>query len=395
MRWSNRNDDDNLKALLRGEDGSRLGTALAEMREHAPEAPAELRGRIRALAVDKPLRQHAPRRRLVGRLSPVPVGAVAATVLVIAVAVPAISAFTDDGAMSEAGDGVSGAAVEAGGDGGPQLSPDAVAGERGLRRALPSTPAPPPASAADRAALSPKALSGAAPVPSTRRAQDYSARIRLHVGDHDELSQAVQSAIRATRGLGGYITYVDYGTSGTKDGVAELSVRVPVGRVQTAIARFSGLGTILEQQTEIRDLQGQIDRITRDIQRRRDRIAKFEAQLKDPRLSGAERNRLESRLVQARRGLANATRGRAGVIRQSRFAKLDLAFTTEKRSEPAPPPSDLRKLLDDAVGVLAVELAVLLYALIAGAPFIALALLAFFGARALRRGADGRVLERA
>jgi hypothetical protein len=99
--------------------------------------------------------------------------------------------------------------------------------------------------------------------------------------------------------------------------------------------------------------------------------------------------------VQARRGLANATRGRAGVIRQSRFAKLDLAFTTEKRSEPAPPPSDLRKLLDDAVGVLAVELAVLLYALIAGAPFIALALLAFFGARALRRGADGRVLERA
>jgi Domain of unknown function (DUF4349) len=244
-------------------------------------------------------------------------------------------------------------------------------------------------------ALRARAADKAAPAPSTSRAQDYSADIKLHVADHDELSDAVQSAIRTTRQLGGYVTYVDYGTSGQKDGEATLAVRVPVGRVQTAVARFSQLGTILEQQTEIVDLQGKVDRITRDIQQRRDRIAKLEAQLKDPTLSDAQRNRLEARLVQAKRGLANAQRDRAGVLRQSRYAKLDLAFTTEKRNEPAPPPSDLRKTIDDAAGILAAELGVLLYVLIAGAPLIALALLAWLGARAARRAASQRVLERA
>ena len=172
-------------------------------------------------------------------------------------------------------------------------------------------------------------------------------------------------------------------------------MRVPVGRVQTAIARFSELGTILEQQTEVRDLQGQVDRITRDIQARRDRIAKLEAELKDPTLSERERDRLEARLVQAKRGLATATRNRAAVRRQASFAKLELAFTTEESNEPVPPPSDLRRTFDDALGVLAAELGVLLYVLIAGAPFIVLAILAVLGARALRRGANARVLERA
>ncbi len=390
MRWSNRNDDENLHELLRGEDGGRLGTALAEMREHAPEAPPEVRERIRTLTAEK-LSEHdaPPRRPFTNRFSRL--GAVAAAVLVLAVAIPALASFTGDGKVRSK-------SADAGG-GGEALTP---AGQ-------PAHPPPPAARASGGESFlapRPPALdsggtelapspSKAAPIPSTKRAQDYSARIKLHVTDHDELSQAVQSAIRSTRELGGYVTYVDYGTSGRKDGGAELSVRVPVGRVQTAIARFSELGTILEQQTEIRDLQARIDGITRDIQRRRDRIARLEAQLKDPTLSDAGRNRLEARLVQAKRGLAKATGGRAGVIRQSRYAKLDLAFTTEKRSEAAPPPSDLRQLLDDAVGVLAMELAVVLYVLIAGAPFIALALLAFFGARAFRRGADGRVLERA
>ena len=49
MRWSNRNDDGKLEALLSGEDEGRLGPALTELQRSAPEAPAELRERIRAL----------------------------------------------------------------------------------------------------------------------------------------------------------------------------------------------------------------------------------------------------------------------------------------------------------------------------------------------------------
>jgi hypothetical protein len=401
MRWSDKSD--NLEALLRGEGETKLGAAVAELREHTPEPSDALRDRVRVIAAGAEERTWTPEpkppfyRRY--RFRPAHVAAAAAAILVVTVAMSGILA------LSNATDDDSGGAVIAG----PQAPPGAVQRlrENPAARNPWATPprtdseseahgsaAPPPTALRES---TPKAAPQRAlgPVPSATRAQDYSARIKLHVKNPDELSGAVQSAIRSTRRLGGYVTYVDYGTSGARDGDAELSVRVPVGRVQSAIARFSMLGTILEQQTEVRDLQGQIDRITRDVQQRRDRIAKLEAELKDPTLSEGERNRLEARIVQAKRGLANALRGRAGVIRQSRFAKLDLAFTTEKREEPAPPPSELRKTLDDAAGILAAEVGVLLYVLIAGAPFIVLALLAWLGARAARRAARQRVLERA
>jgi Domain of unknown function (DUF4349) len=414
MRWSDRNED-NLEALLRGEGKPKLGAALAEMREKAPEAPSDVRERVRGLAAEEA--ESEPRRRLsFGGYRPsfAHAGALAAAVVLLAVAIP-VATMSGDGASSDAaGDaGSSRAVAEPTGPTEPAVKPAIRErlGEAGpppapLPPAMRFSPTPggggyvtelPNLSAADSgsARLRSTEKAKAAPLPSATRAQDYSANIKLHVADHDQLSDAVQSAIRTTRQLGGYVTYVDYGTSGEKDGEATLAVRVPVGRVQAAVARFSQLGTILQQETEIVDLQGRIDRITRDIQSRRDRIAKLEAELKNPTLGEAERNRLEARIVQAKRGLANAQRARTGILRQSRFAKLDLAFTTEKREEPAPPPSDLEKTLDDAVGILAAELGVLLFILIAGAPFIALALLAWFGARAARRAAGQRVLERA
>jgi len=394
MRWSNRNDDDKLEALLSGEDGGPLGSAVTELRRSAPEAPAELRERIRALAEQEPAIERPSRSPRTQRFSLAHAGVAVAAVLLVAVSIPAIGALTRDGSNEASAPPPSAALAGGGAKLRSQLPPETPNSE-GRRSAepfpAPSPSAPPPPAASrfeDRAFR-------AGPLPSPSRAQDYSASIKLRVSDPDELSKAVQSAIRTTRDLGGYVTYVDYGTSGAKDGGAELSVRVPVGRVQSAIARFSMLGTILEQQTEVRDLQGQIDRITRNVQLRRDRIAKLEAELKDPTLGEAERNRLEARLVQAKRGLANAARGRAGLIRQSRFAKLDLAFTTKKEKEAPAPPSELRKTLDDAAGILVAELGVLLYVLIAGAPFIVLALLAWLGARAARRAASQRVLERA
>ena len=389
MRWSNRNDDGKLEALLSGEDGSRLGPALTELQRSAPEAPAELRERIRALVGQEQTVEKPSRHAWTRRFSFAHAGVAVAAFLLVAVAIPAIGALTRD-SSNEASAPPPSAAKAGGGGTQPQRPPQTPSAES-RRSAEPplALAAPPPTSRFDGRALK------AAPLPSPSRAQDYSASIKLHVDDPDELSKSVQSAIRTTRQLGGYVTYVDYGTSGVKDGDAQLSVRVPLGRVQSAIARFSMLGTILEQQTEVRDLQAQIDRITRDVQRRRDRIAKLDAELKDPNLTQDERTRLEARIVQARRGLANAIRGRSGLIRQSRFATLDLAFTTEKRKEAPAPPSELRRTLDDAAGILAAELGVLLYVLIAGAPFIVLGLLAWLAARAARRAASHRVLERA
>lgn len=404
MRWSDRGDAD-LDALLHGEEaGTKLGAALAELREQRTEPSDALRERVRAIAADAEERRWTPEqqppfyRRYRFRVAHVAAAAAALLVLTVAMSgILALSNATDDEGPARLVAGPQSPPEQVQGDSRDESGDAARERPRGGEARRSAAPPPPPAAAESGSAqpLTPSASPKAAPVPSATRAQDYSARIVLHVADHDELSESVQSAIRSTRELGGYVTYVDYGTSGSTDGRAELAVRIPVGRVQTAVARFSELGTILEQQTEIVDLQGRIDRITRDIQRRRDRIAKLEAQLRDPNLSEAERDRLEARVVQAKRGLAQATRDRAGVLRQSRFAKLDLAFTTEERKEPAPPPSDLRRTLDDATGILVAELGVLLYVLIAGAPFIVLALLAWLGARAVRRGANQRVLERA
>jgi hypothetical protein len=403
MRWSER-PDDNLDAL----DGdTKLGAALAELRERRHEPSAALRERVQAIAAEEPDAARPPaRRRFAGyRLSPARVGALAAALLLVAVAIPAV--FSIAGSSGDSG-GTEAVARQA-----ESPQPELVTPPHS-RKALPDAPPPPPAATpfgadgppgagvpqfqpsapalgAERRSAAP--LQRDAPLPSRSRAQDYHANIKLHVGGHDELSDAVQSAIRTTRSLGGYVTYVDYGTSGREDGAAELAVRIPVGRVQAAVARFSQLGTILEQQTEIVDLQGRIDRITRDVQRRRDRIAKLEAELRDPTLSDAARNRLEARLVQARRGLANATRQRAGVIRQSRFAKLDLAFTTEREREAPAPPGRVKRMLDDAVGVLLAELAIVLFALIVAAPLVLLVALGWLGARTLRRAANDRLLE--
>src|SRR5918992_5976822 len=103
MRWSDRNDDDNLEALLRGDGGTKLGAALTELREHKTEPPEALRERVRAIAADTEKRVWTPQRkpplyrRYRFRLAHV--AAAAAAVLVVTVAmngILALSNATDD-----------------------------------------------------------------------------------------------------------------------------------------------------------------------------------------------------------------------------------------------------------------------------------------------------------
>ena len=101
------------------------------------------------------------------------------------------------------------------------------------------------------------------PLPPRRpgRAQRYSAELTLSVKDVDALSDATQQALRITRDLGGYLVNVSYATSDT--GVSSLTLKVPTANVQQAIVRLTGLGTIVSQQVQIDDLQGQVDELTK------------------------------------------------------------------------------------------------------------------------------------
>jgi hypothetical protein len=308
-----------------------LATAL---REETPTAPVELRERVARIAATTP----PPPRRSILSLRRVLVFAAPATVaasLVLALAV-----------------GIKTAAV---GD-----EPPMGATVANLERKLAPTDQ---AQTFDRA----RQRTAAVPAPSGRRAQDVQANLRILVDDTNDLSAATQRALRTTRRLGGYVLAVNYGTPEPTEGTATLRVRVPVSRVQAAIVEFSGLGRILAQQTQITDVQQQLDELTRQIRRAKGDKAR----------------------------IAALRRQRTALSRRAAYATVAVDLTTYEPEQPTASPGRLERALDDATGVLAAELAIGAYALIVASPFLVLLLAGLAGNRAYRRYTDQRLLERA
>src|SRR4029077_9899000 len=95
----------------------------------------------------------------------------------------------------------------------------------------------------------PNALRAALP-PSGSRAQVYAVDLELRVSD---LSATTKQAIQLTRGWGGYLVSVDSG-SASKSGTAYLTLRVPIVKVQTAVAKLTELGTIVSDHVSIQDV---------------------------------------------------------------------------------------------------------------------------------------------
>jgi hypothetical protein len=232
------------------------------------------------------------------------------------------------------------------------------------------------------------------PPTSPGRTQDYYADLRVRVDDLNDLSERTQDALRLTQRYGGYVVSTNYRNPRSDEGDATLELRVPIGRVQEALVAFSQLGAIVSQNVSIRDLQGQIDRWTRDIRRLRDRMATLRASLLDPNLSPAERSRIENELAQARARVASLEQQRRLLQRQGRYAKISLALTTQQPAAKEESPGRIERAVDDAGSLLAKEVAFGLYALIVASPFLLLLGLAIVGARAGRRRADQRLLER-
>ena len=87
----------------------------------------------------------------------------------------------------------------------------------------------------------------------------------MRVKDGDALSKATVEAMRWTRSVGGYVAQVSYGTAGAKTGESHLILRVPVGKVQDAIQKLSGLGTLQSQNVSVTDLQDQVNAQTKRI----------------------------------------------------------------------------------------------------------------------------------
>ena len=211
-----------------------------------------------------------------------------------------------------------------------------------------------------------------APIAPAERAQLYSVAIALRVKD---LSETTQDALRRTRALGGYVRSVDYG-EGDGEGTARLVLRVPIGRVQTAILRYSELGTILDQHVSVRDIQPRLNR-------RFERIAELRRVI--PTLSGEEQAAAQAELE----ALQTAQRRER---RQASFATASLNLTTKDAVVVPTEPGRIQRALERAADVLAAETVAIVYAAVVAAPFILLGLVVVIAARAARRRSDRRLL---
>ncbi len=227
--------------------------------------------------------------------------------------------------------------------------------------------------------------------PAKGRLQQYDASLTLRVKDADELSQRTQQAMRLTRRLGGYVASASFDVPGRR-GVSTLVLRVPIDRVQGALAQFAGYGTLLSQKISVRDLQQRVDAQAARIAALRRSIAAIEERLRG-QLSFDERARLERLLAVEETRLSALQKRRAATVRRAELARVAVTFVTP-RPQAGAAPSRLDRTLDDAGSVLVRELELLLYALVVTGPLLVVGGAAIALGRAQRRRSDRRLLER-
>jgi hypothetical protein len=337
---------------------------IHELRATRPSAPAELRARVRAIAVGEPARSSWRVRRL---RVPLRRGLV--------IAVPAAAAL----ALATAG--VLGLA----------RSDNPTALRQQAATATLESAAKPAGSVAGSLAGSVNAQLGEPTRDSaTSRAQRVSATMTLEVRNSDAVSRAAQGALDLTRSLGGYVVSSSVATG--EEGSASLTVRVPVARVQEAIAGLSALGRIVSQQVTIDDLQATLDELQKREASVRGQIARIRARLESESLDPETEAVLRAKLQTLRAELVQLRTGIDSTNAEARMSTIQVAVVTPGASGAVPPTSRIDRTIDEALNVVAWEGIVLLGLLIVLAPFALVGVGAWLARRVYRRHEEERLL---
>jgi Domain of unknown function (DUF4349) len=230
-----------------------------------------------------------------------------------------------------------------------------------------------------------------APAPSGSRAQIYAVDVQLRVSD---LSETTKQAINLTRGYGGYLVTVDYG-SGRTSGTAYLVLRIPIVKVQNAVVKLTALGTILNDHVSIQDIQGQLNQRYSQMQALKAKIAKIRANLTETNLTTSQTAFFEAALAQRLAQLAKLQEVQVAQRTRASFSTVSLDLETKKAAAVVPSkPGRIGQALHNIGRVLVTEAEVLIYILLIGAPFIALAALLWASRRTLRRRSEEQLLAR-
>ena len=328
------------------------------LRAHAPQAPESLRARVLAPKPAPVRRWSLPPRRLALVALPAALG--------LAVAAAVVTGIVRSGNHPVAGQRNVG-----------------VVGSTTVPESIPLRGAPTDSVGAGAAGAQGYKLKVPAATPSvaSSRLAHTDASLQIRVADTDALSSATTRATQIATSLGGYAKSVDYSTPKNGNGAAYIELRVPAQNVKKAISRLAGLGTIVSQELSVTDLQGKLETQSAQIAQLRRRVAALRAALADPALRDADRVLLQIRLAESKRALAQRLSARKGTVSAGATARISLVIGTEKAIAPVDTPGRLDRMFHSAVGFLALEGMIVLYALIVISPFALAAALVWFWRR--------------
>jgi hypothetical protein len=326
-------------------------TVEALLRAHAPQAPEHVRERVFALEPKGRFRLSLPPRRFALVALPAALGIAVSVAVVHGIVGPSSSTPTV-------------AAVQ---HGAAAATPPAWRSVGSLNAATKRAAVP----QVDSPSFTPS-------VSAPARLQHTAASIQLRVGSDDELSQATTRATRIASSLGGYAKSVSYRSQGT----SVIDLRIPTQNVKTALTRLAGLGTIVSQQLNVTDLQQQFEKQSADVAQLRRRIAALHAAIQDPALADAQKVLLRIRLAESQRALSQRLHAQKGTVAAGTTSTVSLVIATKKAIVPvAHPRGRLGRMVHSAVGFLALEAIIALYALIVISPIALVAALAWFWRR--------------
>jgi hypothetical protein len=144
----------------------------------------------------------------------------------------------------------------------------------------------------------------------------------------------------------------------------------------------------------VTDLQHRFATESAQIAQLRRRIAALRQALRDPSLPDAQKVLLRVRLAESRRALAERLHARTGTVSAASLAHVALQLETKASVVPVPHHrGKLGRMVHSAVGFLALEGTIALYALIVAAPVALFAGLGWWLTKLRRRHAEERLLS--
>ncbi|MEZ5075993.1 MAG: DUF4349 domain-containing protein [Solirubrobacterales bacterium] len=367
-------------------DDEKLATALQELRptpreEFAAElderAAAGFPRHSRLGGLLERLRSTPPRKVLL------PVGALAATVLVLGVVVAGVNSGGGDSAEQSNLPFLSGAAAEEEAEsGGGEAT---TASQEATTESLESSAGDEAASGAS----APSSSGSAAATGTSKRSIERSAEIEIGTAPAEvsDAASRVSAIVHANRGI------VQRSSLDEDDGEAraEFELLIPSGKLGDALAEFSELGDVLSRNEATADITAPTVSTAERLQDSRARIDSLLGQLADA-TTEAERETVEAELRAERRHAARLRARLADLKRRANLSRVSLRIVSDGGTASGSSWGvgdafhDAGRLLAGAAAVAIVVLAVL-------APVALLALLAWLLHRAWLRRARARALS--